>query len=302
MAENHPVGFRLVVKARERGATVIHVDPRFNRTSAMADIWVPLRAGSDLAFLGGMINYVLQNGRDFRDYVVPYTNAATIIREDFKDTEDLGGLFSGWDEEQQKYVTDSWLYAGDGRQRQGEPGDVELGARAVGQEPRRPALATDRRTARRDAAASALRLPDSEASLRALHAGVGRAGVRHAEGSVPARRRRIHVSARAGEDRRDLLCRRLDAALDRRADHPRGGDPAAAARQHRTSRRRHHGAARPRVDPGIDRHPDALRHHARLSADAELRSRARTRCTTTSSRTARRPAGGTTSTSTSSAC
>ena len=53
MAENHPVGFRFVVKARERGATVIHVDPRFNRTSAMADIWVPLRAGSDLIFLGG---------------------------------------------------------------------------------------------------------------------------------------------------------------------------------------------------------------------------------------------------------
>jgi formate dehydrogenase major subunit len=112
MAENHPVGFRFVVTARERGATVIHVDPRFNRTSAMSDIWVPLRAGSDLAFLGGIINYVLQNGRDFREYVVPYTNAATIIREDFKDTEDLGGLFSGWDEENHKYVTDSWLYAG----------------------------------------------------------------------------------------------------------------------------------------------------------------------------------------------
>jgi formate dehydrogenase major subunit len=112
MAENHPIAFRFVVAARERGATVIHVDPRFNRTSAMSDIWVPLRAGTDLVFLGGLINYVLQHGRDFRDYVVPYTNAATIVREDFKDTEDLGGLFSGWNENERKYVTDSWLYAG----------------------------------------------------------------------------------------------------------------------------------------------------------------------------------------------
>ncbi len=112
MAENHPIAFRFVVQARERGGAVIHVDPRFTRTSAMADVWVPLRAGSDLAFLGGLIHYVLEHGREFRDYVVPYTNAATIIRQDFKDTEDLDGLFSGWDEANQKYVTDSWLYQG----------------------------------------------------------------------------------------------------------------------------------------------------------------------------------------------
>ncbi len=112
MAEQHPVGFRFVVEAREKGGKIIHVDPRFTRTSAMADIWVPIRAGSDIVFLGAMINYVLENGRDFRDYLLPYTNAATIIREDFKDTEDLGGLFSGWNEAEQKYITDSWLYAG----------------------------------------------------------------------------------------------------------------------------------------------------------------------------------------------
>jgi formate dehydrogenase major subunit len=110
MAEQHPVGFRFVVQAREQGATVIHVDPRFTRTSAMADIWVPLRAGSDLVFVGAMINYVLQNGRDFREYVRAFTNAATIVHDDFKDTEDLDGLFSGWDAESRKYHTDSWLY------------------------------------------------------------------------------------------------------------------------------------------------------------------------------------------------
>src|SRR5579885_1848863 len=86
MAECHPVAFRFVVQARERGATVIHVDPRFSRTSAMSDIWVPIRAGTDLVFLGAMINHVLQHEKDFREYVVHYTNAATLVHEDFKDT------------------------------------------------------------------------------------------------------------------------------------------------------------------------------------------------------------------------
>src|SRR5207253_9924881 len=110
MAENHPVGFQWVIEARERGAKIIHVDPRFNRTSAMADIWVPLRAGSDILFLGGLINYVLGNNKDFREYVVHYRNAATILRDDFKDTEDLDGFFSGWDAEKGRYDHESWLY------------------------------------------------------------------------------------------------------------------------------------------------------------------------------------------------
>ncbi len=103
MAENHPVGFQWVMEARERGAKIIHVDPRFNRTSAMADIWVPLRAGTDILFLGGLIHYALENDKYFREYVQHYTNAAMIIREDYRDTEDLGGVFSGWDEEKKKY-------------------------------------------------------------------------------------------------------------------------------------------------------------------------------------------------------
>jgi formate dehydrogenase major subunit len=112
MAENHPVGFRWVVTARERGATVIHVDPRFTRTSSMADVWVPLRAGSDIVFLGGLVNYVLTTGLEFRDYIVHYTNAPTIISKKFKDTEELGGFFSGWDPEKKQYVPDSWAYEG----------------------------------------------------------------------------------------------------------------------------------------------------------------------------------------------
>jgi len=112
MAENHPVGFQWVVEAREKGAKVIHVDPRYTRTSAMADVWVPLRAGSDIIFLGALVNYVLENHREFREYVVNYTNASTILRKDFRDTEDLDGFFSGWDEEKQKYDPESWLYQG----------------------------------------------------------------------------------------------------------------------------------------------------------------------------------------------
>ncbi len=113
MAEAHPVGFRFVVQARERGATVIHVDPRFSRTSAMCDIWAPIRAGSDLVFLGGLIRHVLESGRFFRDYVVHYTNAPMLLREDFRDTEDLDGLFSGWDPTSRRYDTASWQYSGD---------------------------------------------------------------------------------------------------------------------------------------------------------------------------------------------
>src|SRR3954467_3198588 len=97
MAEAHPVGFQWVMEAEAKGATIIHVDPRFTRTSALADIHVPLRAGSDIAFLGGIVNYILENGREFRDYVVHYTNAPVIVDERFRDTEDLDGLFSGWD-------------------------------------------------------------------------------------------------------------------------------------------------------------------------------------------------------------
>lgn len=113
MAENHPVGFQWVMEAREKNnATVIHVDPRYTRTSAMSDLWVPLRAGADILFLGGLINYVLTHDKIFREYVVHYTNAPMIIGEDFRDTEDLGGVFSGFKPEEAKYDPESWFYAG----------------------------------------------------------------------------------------------------------------------------------------------------------------------------------------------
>ncbi len=112
MAENHPVAYRFVMKAKERGATIIHVDPRFSRTSSLADLHVPIRPGSDIAWLGGLINYVLQNDLYFREYVIPYTNAASIVSEDFEDTEDLDGLFSGYDPEERRHQVDTWQYEG----------------------------------------------------------------------------------------------------------------------------------------------------------------------------------------------
>src|SRR5262245_5255301 len=110
MAEAHPVAFRFVVEAKERGATVIHVDPRFSRTSALADLHVPIRPGSDVALLGGLINYVIEHERYFREYVVAYTNAATILRDDFQDTEELDGLFSGFDPARREYDPATWAY------------------------------------------------------------------------------------------------------------------------------------------------------------------------------------------------
>ena len=82
MAECHPVAFRWVMQAKLQGARVIHADPRFTRTTAVSDLYAPVRAGTDIAFLGGIVNHILSNGLDFREYVLAYTNAATIVRDD----------------------------------------------------------------------------------------------------------------------------------------------------------------------------------------------------------------------------
>ena len=111
MAEAHPVGFRHPMIAKSKGAKLIHVDPRFTRTSALSDIYAPIRPGTDIAFLGGLINYVLQNEKYFEEYVLHYTNAATLISEDFEDA-DASGLFSGWDGDNKQYDPSSWRYEG----------------------------------------------------------------------------------------------------------------------------------------------------------------------------------------------
>ena len=182
MAESHPVGFQWVMEAKRRGAKIIHVDPRFTRTSAVADLHVPIRVGSDIVFLGAIVNYILQNGRDFRDYVVHYTNAAAILSDDYRDTEDLEGLFSGWDAEKGAY---SELL---GLQGHGAPlhrRRARAGGRAVPRSPRRRSAGRQPAARRPHTRASPLRLPDPQAPLQPLHARDGRAHLRNPRGAVP---------------------------------------------------------------------------------------------------------------------
>lgn len=109
-AEQHPCGFKWAIKAKERGAKIISVDPRFTRTSAVADLYAPLRSGTDIAFTGGLINYILENERYHKEYVVNYTNAGTLIDEEFEFDD---GLFTGYDDEGRRYDRSTWIYQTD---------------------------------------------------------------------------------------------------------------------------------------------------------------------------------------------
>jgi formate dehydrogenase major subunit len=222
MAECHPVGFRFVMEARERGATIIHVDPRFTRTSANADLYAPLRPGTDITFLGGLINYVLGEEKFFREYVVAYTNAATIIGEDFRDTEELDGVFSGYQPESGTYDAASWRY--------------EIGEGGV---PLRD---------------ETLQHPRSVFQILKRH--FARYTPEMVE-QVCGTPRDVFVKIAETHDR-VLLRPRLDPAHHWRPEHPRRRDAATAARQHRTARRRHPGAAWARRHPGFDRYPNPL--------------------------------------------
>ena len=113
MAENHPVAFRFVVEAQRRGGKVIHVDPRFTRTSALADIHAHMRSGSDIAFLGGLINYMLVHDLWWREYAMAYTNIAMIVDEGYEDPETLDGVFSGFNTDAKSYTQDTWQPRGE---------------------------------------------------------------------------------------------------------------------------------------------------------------------------------------------
>ncbi len=116
MAECHPVAFRWPLRAKtDHGAVLMHVDPRFTRTSALCDIHAPIRAGTDIVFLGALINFVIHSDRwntdpFFKEYVVNYTNAATLISADYQDAEDQSGVFSGLAAGAKAYTTTSWAY------------------------------------------------------------------------------------------------------------------------------------------------------------------------------------------------
>ncbi len=111
-ADNHPIAMKWVSKAQENGAVLISVDPRYTRTSSKADIFCKMRSGTDIAFVGGIINYALQKNRIQQEYVVNYTNASFIIKESFG-FED--GLFSGYDDAKRVYDKSSWAYVLDAK-------------------------------------------------------------------------------------------------------------------------------------------------------------------------------------------
>jgi formate dehydrogenase major subunit len=112
MAESHPVGFHWPVAAQHRGAVLIHVDPRFSRTSAVAELFVKIRSGTDIAFLGGLIRYILESGQYFKEYVQHYTNAAVLINGEFQ-APALDGLFPGFNPKTGQYdlLPHAWDYA-----------------------------------------------------------------------------------------------------------------------------------------------------------------------------------------------
>jgi len=196
MAECHPVGFQWVMEAKARGATVIHVDPRFTRTSALADLHLPLRAGSDIVFLGGIINYVLAREKYFRDYVLNYTNAATLLTEDFADTEDLDGVFSGLDREHRHYDFETWRYQG-----------AEVSA-AAGNRDRPEEPEEDHGPARRE---------------------VRRAGRGEAHGSGAPRRTRMRTGTRRCSTRG--ACSRCSSAISRATPRSWSSRPAGSRRR-----------------------------------------------------------------------
>src|ERR1700704_2815298 len=108
-AENHPCGFKWAIEAkRTRNAKMIVVDPRFTRTAATSDLFLQIRAGADIAFLGGVIHYALENNRIAKEYLTNYTNAAFIVKDGFKLPED--GLYSGFDRATQIYDKATWNY------------------------------------------------------------------------------------------------------------------------------------------------------------------------------------------------
>jgi formate dehydrogenase major subunit len=213
-AEAHPCGFKWVTEAKHYNkAMLIVVDPRFTRSAAMADLFMQLRPGTDIAWLGGVINYLLSNDKIQRDYVLNYTNASFIVKDEFSfRTGCLAATTPKRD-----YDRSSWDYVIGERLRHG----------------------------RSDAAEPTLRLPADEGALFALHAGDGGAHHRGAQGQVPEGLRvdRRDGGTRQGDDQH--VRPGLDAAFEGLAEHPHDGDHPAPARQHRRCRRRHERLAWP---------------------------------------------------------
>ncbi len=256
MAENHPVGFRFVVEARERGAQVIHVDPRFTRTSASATRHVAIRSGSDIVFLGALINHVLTGGHLFREYVRDFTNGPAILPEEYVDAEDNDGLFSGFvaspDGGGYDLAQAHWSYG-----ERAAPGPEHVIERDPAMEHPRCVLQVLRRHFARYTPEMVERVcgtprEEFEAVARAL-----------VENSGPERTSAICYAVGWTQQSIGPQIIRAAAILQ------------LLLGQHGPSRRRDHRAPRSREHPGVDRHPHPLRPPPRLPPPAARRRRPR---------------------------
>ena len=182
-AENHPVGFQWVMKAKERGAKFIHVDPRFTRTSAVADIHVPLRSGTNIAFFGGLISYAIAEQPLLQGLRRPLHQRLLPDRPRLQDRRPTAAGSSPASSRPARAATTP-------TSPRPTSGIVEVPARRRGESQARP-----------HPAGSQLRLPAHEAALQPLHAGDGGAGLRHPEGEVRPGRQALLREQRAREDR-----------------------------------------------------------------------------------------------------
>ena len=244
-AENHPVGFRFAIEAkRHRNARLVCIDPRFNRTAAVADQYVPIRSGSDIAFLGGLIHYALDNDLFHANYVKQHTNASFLVAK----------TASG-----SRTVTSPAGTPRDELVRQSE-----LAVRAQ----RRPRVCARRRDAR---AAHVACSNSCGRTTRAIPPSVSRrfAAVRHDE--FEARSGDHLLDRSGGAFRHDPLRARVDSTQPFSPAHPRRGDAAAPPRQHRYARGRSERPAGAFEHPGRDRH-GRMEHAPRLRESASRAS------------------------------
>ncbi len=242
------------MEAKTRGHRVVHIDPRFTRTSALADRHVPLRAGSDIAFLGGVINYILSNELDFREYVTAYTNASFLVDETLPPTPRTSTGCSAATTTPPRRTT----------RRRGStraPTPEHGGAEAKEEQHRlrvRLGRAADRRGRRRDPAATR-RCSTRAASTRSSSGTTPATPRRWSSGcaasrrAVPRRGAEVDAELRAGRRPPRWCTASAGPSTRRRPVHPRRRDHPAAAGQHRPSRRRGVRAARARQHPGLDR-------------------------------------------------
>ena len=279
--ENHPVSAKWLNKAHERGAKWIVVDPRYTRTAEMADIYCPIRSGTDIAFYGGLYNYIVENliepnlqkylaGEEVPEYnfsyLLNYTNASYLLDPDYS-FDPSTGLFSGWNEDTGTYDAHSWHYQVESESTWDTSGDY---AWAVA--PGVPEFTPPRRRAsapRHDAAGSDVRLPAVQEALRPLRHPHRLPHLRHGRGDPARGVRDLRLHGCSRQIRRHPVRARPDAAHLRRAEHPRDERPAAAARQRRSGRRRRGGAARRAQRPGRDRHGHARQRASRLPQVAQ---------------------------------